>query len=318
MYRKFVILLVIIFALSGCGQSGVSKAPGFSGKIYFESNRFPGKSYLENTGTSYYTGKKVVDFHKDWWNPQISKDGSNLVYHHFVRGEEREGRFYVLDIKSGKNKEHNVSIDGTLEFEWLPDNKKVGLLGKEITGSGEKIWNIYVYDTSNKNLKKLTNNKIPEIFIRQFSFSPDGKRIVYGIPKTGAFESYLAVRIIDVDTKEVKELPFASGNMAWSPEGKAIVLSGTYYEEDGKMNLGSRIIFYDVSSDDYRIMEKPGGKKAFQYIEEPCYSPDGSKIAFIRVENSGAKTLWMMDADGNNWKQLLSGIGHIDSISWGE
>ena len=317
MYRKLIILLVIIFALSGCGQGGVNRTPGFNGKIYFESNRFPGKSYLENTGTSYYTGKKVVDLHKDWWNPQISKDGMKLVFRNFVKEEKKIGKFFILDVNTGEKKEKNISI-GVLKYVWMPDNSKIGLLAWEKTKNGENLWNVFIYDPTTNDLKKLTDNIIPKIFVKQYSFSPDGKRMVYGIPKTGAFESYLAVRIIDVDTKEVKELPFASGNMAWSPDGKTIVLSGTYYEEDGKMNLGSRIIFYDVGSDEYRIMEKPGGKNAFQYIEEPCYSPDGSKVAFIRVENSGAKTLWMMDADGSNWQQLLSGVGHIDSISWGE
>jgi len=315
MYRKLILGVMIIFALSGCGQDGVKREAEFKGKIYFESNRFPGKSYLENTGTSYYTGKKIIDFKKDWWDPQINKRGDKLAYKPFVRGSNDIGEVNIFDVSSERLEQYDVPYI-VLRVKWVPNSDKLSFIGGEMTKGGEKTWNIYVYDTSNKTFMKITDNKTPKIFIGGFSFSPDGKKMIYGIPKTNA--PGRLVKIIDIDTGATKVLPFNSGNMDWSPDGKTIIFAGTYYEDDGKMNLGNRFMFYDVESGDYRIMEKPGGKDAFQYIEEPCYSPDGLKIAFIRVENSGAKSLWMMDADGSNWKMLLSGIGHIDSISWCE
>lgn len=42
------------------------------------------------------------------------------------------------------------------------------------------------------------------------------------------------------------------------------------------------------------------------YEGEPCYSPDGKRIAYIREDEKAISHVWVMDADGRNQRQLTS------------
>ncbi|HEX3049513.1 MAG TPA: L,D-transpeptidase family protein [Aggregatilineaceae bacterium] len=49
----------------------------------------------------------------------------------------------------------------------------------------------------------------------------------------------------------------------------------------------------------------------------PIFSIDGSQIAFVSTRNQGIPTIWIMDADGANQRQLTTELGRDTSPSWG-
>ena len=49
----------------------------------------------------------------------------------------------------------------------------------------------------------------------------------------------------------------------------------------------------------------------------PIFSPDGRTIAFVSTRNEGVPTIWLIDADGGNPRQLTTGLGRDTSPSWG-
>ena len=49
----------------------------------------------------------------------------------------------------------------------------------------------------------------------------------------------------------------------------------------------------------------------------PVYSPDGSTIAFVSTRNQGVPTVWLMDANGGNQRQITTELGRDTSPSWG-
>jgi len=305
----------MLFLLNGCGDDGVKRSTGFKGKVYFESNRFGGESYKVNTGTCYYDGKRVKKLYRHYENPQISSEGKKLIITKSDKGRLEEG-LRVIDLEVGREQHYDIPSLIILKYKWSPKNEKIGIVAAE-RGENNYIYDIYIFDPETNDLKKITDNKVPKIFIGHFSFSPDGKKIAYGMGKTQKAEDGRIVRIIDVETGKLKELPLSASNVAWSPDGKTIAAAGTYYEPDGTMNIGSKVVVYDLETGTYNVLPRPE-EKVYQYEDEICYSPDGTKIAFIRVENSGAKSLWMMDADGSNRKLLIYDGYQIDSISWGE
>ena len=320
MYNKILnitLCFLILLFLTSCENKTVKESKDFEGKIYFESNRFGGESYKVNTGTCYYDGKKVHKLYKDKWNPQVSRDGNKLAFLEVVNGKMITGKLSIMDLSSKKTNHYNLPLV-ILKYKWMPDNKKIGVTGRGIEDVKNRICNIYIFNPETNELKKVTNNEIPNITINSFSFSPGSKNLVYGIRRTQNARDGRIIKIVNLETGEEREIPFSSIIVAWAPDGRTIAMTGTYYKPDGTRDVGNKVMLYDLNSDKFKISPKDGGKNAYQWEEELCYSPDGKKIAFIRVENSGAKTLWMMDADGDNRVPLVYDGHQIDSISWGE
>ena len=313
-----IIVLSVIFLLNGCGDNGVRRNSDFKGKIYFKSNRFGGETYLDNTGTCYYDGRNVHKLYKDKWFPKISRNGEKLISCDLINRRMENGKFSIVDLLSKKNTNYVIPLV-ILRFEWMPDNKRIGVVGyDEKDGKKNKLFNVYIFDSETSGLMKITNNTLPKVFIHSFSFSPDGKKVVYGIRRTQDPKDGQIVKILDIETGQEEEIPFSSGHVAWSPDGKTIAMAGTYYEPDGEMSAGSKLMFYNLEDGSYKVLPKDEGNGQYQWESKLCYSPDGEKLAFLRTEISGAKTLWMMDSDGTNREKLVYDGYQIGDLSWSE
>ena len=49
----------------------------------------------------------------------------------------------------------------------------------------------------------------------------------------------------------------------------------------------------------------------------PVFSPDGASIAFVSTRSGGIPTIWIMDADGGNPRQITTDLGRDTSPAWG-
>jgi hypothetical protein len=118
-------------------------------------------------------------------------------------------------------------------------------------------------------------------------YSPNGESIAYSASKK------LRLKNIETGEEEVlvddslgKELP------AWSPDGKWIAYQASAGDELSydiyKVNVETKKVV--------RLTKEPG------IDANPCFSADGSKIAFMseRETGNGNQVLYVMDADGSN------------------
>jgi len=103
---------------------------------------------------------------------------------------------------------------------------------------------------------------------------------------------------------------------AYKAKGDTIALVGGVTDNRKLIKYGLEIILYDIKSSKYKKLGKPGGKDAYLWEKYLTYSPDGNKIAFIRHENSGKKTLWTMNADGTNRKLILNDGYYKSHLNW--
>jgi|GEM_PF-3229260 len=315
-------MLMIILAVSmmaGCSdrQETPNKELVFKGKIYYESSGFGGKSYIDNTGTCVYTEDGIKKLLRYYHNPAVTRDGQKLAA--WIEDNDygtKNTSIYIVDLVTNEVKEYpqKYRVD---QFDWFKDKKKIVYIGHDSIRHSEAINNIFLYDFTHNNLIPVTSNKNPKIKIFDISLSPNGKKIVCTAMASDDKKEGRVVKIVNLETKREETLPFSSGNVAWSPNGKTIALSGIYSFE-GKREFGQRIILYDVETKEYRKLDKPGGKDAYQWEKDLVYSPDGTKIAFVRIENNGRHTLWMMNADGTNRVKLLDNGQQISSLSWTE
>jgi hypothetical protein len=151
----------------------------------------------------------------------------------------------------------------------------------------------------------------------RISFSPDGARI--------AFDNYLVdeygIETANTDGTDVARLTDGVNDSwaSWSPDGTRIVFSSTRYDqaiegcEPGfphEYRCPTDIYVMDVDgSNVVRLTDDPAGEFM------PRWSPDGSRIAFVREGDLAAGTyeaVFTMRLDGTDVRQVSSGVDGSD------
>jgi len=135
----------------------------------------------------------------------------------------------------------------------------------------------------------------------QPAVSKDGKLIVFT-----AIETSFNLETVPFDAEAGRVLGPArvltTGNqiiffMRFSPDGRSIV-----YESS--RGAGKHVWRLDIGSTPVQLTSDPKFEETF-----PQWSPDGNTIAFTRqpAQAPSSKSLWLMDADGSNPRQILEG-----------
>jgi TolB protein len=95
-------------------------------------------------------------------------------------------------------------------------------------------------------------------------------------------------------------------------------VKGAYPGLNGKIAfsapvLNNRWAIFIMNADGTNIQQLTDGT---QYDVSPCWSPDGTKIAFGRaVQGFADQTIWVMNSDGSGLRQLTSG-GYQTAPAW--
>jgi len=251
----------------------------------------------------------------------VSRDGERVV----ARLENKRGVVVVVDLMTNDVEEFYISNCTARKYEFFPNDKeRFVYVGadyeyKDVPQMRDNvIWNLYSFDTQTQEKEKLTSYTEPGRRISSYGICPAGENIVYSVSLGPEIRDGRIIRIIDLKTGKTEELSFSAGSLAWSPNGDIIAMVGVVVENGEVVEYGNRIIFYDVKTGQYERLEKPGGDKAYLWEAALTYSPDGERIAFIRHENNGAKTLWTMNADGSDRQLILSEGYYKGYLSWSE
>jgi len=154
--------------------------------------------------------------------------------------------------------------------------------------------------------------------ITQLAWSPDGSRIAYANPVLGERGIYVA----DADGTDAIRLTDGpnDGHPSWSPDGSRIVFASTAYDPT--------IAFCDglpgqefLCPTDLYAMDADGSNVTRLTSEpaaefQPAWSPDGSRIAFVRVvhgetadEIFNAPAIFAMAPDGGAARQVSQTTG---------
>lgn len=179
---------------------------------------------------------------------------------------------------------------------------------------------LYMVNADGTNLVRLTNN---EVYDEQPSWSPDGSKIAY---KSFGYNAPSEIFIMDTTGSSIVQIThdpegssYEEDWPTWSSDALRIMFE-TYrdaWNEDNGTTLANANIYVanaNGSGGDLRITSH------LFYEGMPCWSADGSKIAFVHneVDSVGemlyatGDNIFVMNADGSGWKQLTTdGINNI-------
>lgn len=172
--------------------------------------------------------------------------------------------------------------------------------------------------------------------------SPDGSRVAYLLAVPGGLR---ALMVADADGSDAVELHLSAdvgcGGFTWSPDGERLAFSCRIGDDDpdvwvvnadgtGLTNITddhvgrqespswspllaggtSRIAYAQFVNGEPRIWTmKPDGSDAKQITNgldhQPAWSPDGTAIAFQRIDVAIYGDIWLVDADGGNERGLV-------------
>lgn len=226
--------------------------------------------------------------------------------------------------------------------QWFPKKDKVLFIANS-SGVQTNMPCIFIMNSDGSNIKCISKGYYDNSPI----LSPDGVKIVANITDKG-------VCILDLDGTILKILTPEYGSQAsWSPDNKNIIFTtGTYknnlkvFDTDGgeiiSTYINNGLRSFQWSSDSKKIVAinywgDKGDICLFEYqslIQDkmlndsnlivlthtgeennPCFSPDGSKIAFESRRDDNEE-IYIMDIDGKNQKRVIVTTEYEYKPSW--
>ena len=262
------------------------------------------------------------------WIPVFSQDGKWIAFN-----KEKgygSGDVYIRSLED--NTEYQLTFDSS--SDWGPDWRPIANYKILFDSNRERDREIYLYQTIDKSLTKLTDNEdedgIPY-------WSPDGTQIVFFSDRDGDDEIY----IMDADGSNVVQLTDNDTEdraAAWSHDGTFIVYSSTregfkqiyIMNADGSnqkpLTYNNEKDFWpEISPDDKTVtytnftdtqatytIDITNWRNRTEFrpelLRKNCsrcqYSPDGTKLAYSTQIN-GHWQIAICDADGTN-EQVLT------------
>ena len=215
------------------------------------------------------------------WSP----DGSRIAY--FSRRDGNKDLYVVSADGSGQRR---LARDASLTtLAWSPDGRKIAFESVRDGTTGVDVVNA----DGSFRLRMARNGAAP-------AWSPDGRKI--------AFVSGARIYVMNADGSEHRPLtkPGTVGrtpNLAWSPDGRKLAflsdagcgdfcfwLSVVNSDGSGLRNLTSKL----------GAGRGPGRGPA----SDPAWSPDGRKVAFVRLNASIGTPIYVVKASGGGLRNL--------------
>jgi Tol biopolymer transport system component len=212
------------------------------------------------------------------FSPLWATDGEALVYAVDLDGGENfDLCFYRLNTKKHTNLTPNTTYTIQPNFSWSPEGDSIAFIS-DLSGR----FNTYIMPLNGESPCMVFDQPFPDWDVR---WSPDGKSMAV-ISETRGQDYWTT--ILSIDGKEVVQIsdgtgPICAKDAKWSPDSSKIVFSSNTESQFYEIGI------FDLHSQQISWVTHGKGDK-----EEPIWSPDGSKIAFI-VHDGPMNSLAVLD-----------------------
>jgi Tol biopolymer transport system component/DNA-binding winged helix-turn-helix (wHTH) protein len=211
-----------------------------------------------------------------------------------------------------------LTFDGGIKLHprISPDAQKIAF-----TGNIDDPANLDIYVKAigpDTGFIRVTDDPAPEFFP---TWSPQGDRIAFVRRVPG--EGSLSIRTVPWtggQTQKVVDVAGSPGHLnydiatlSWSPPDGRYIVYG-----ERPPDTPSRIVQFDLVERKKRVLTVPPPRANAIGDFGPSYSPDGTRIAFVRGPASYLNLdLWLMDADGANARRLTElRMLEVSGVAW--
>jgi Tol biopolymer transport system component len=287
--------------------------PGAAGKVVFTSCR-TGASEIwvmnaDGTGQAQLTrdgakqGGKCADSGSR--EPVWSPDGTKIAFTSYMNGTVGSSSDIFVMNPDGTGRVNLTKFSGfDDEPAWSPDGTKIAWRSNRGNSNDAEVW---VMNADGSSPVQVTHHGGVD---DEPAWSPDGTKIAIRRcnPNSGANAGHCSLALINPDGTNVTDIgevtPGGKDDPAWSPDGKLIAFRS-----------------YGVNGEpDIHVVNAADGTNKVDLTNDadsnvdPAYSPDETKIAYVRQpvnipERSGNGEIWLMNADGSGQVNLTNDPG---------
>ncbi len=238
---------------------------------------------------------------KNHYSPVFSDDGKKLAY---LSSKEGKVQIYVRDMASGATARVTDVAMSPSSLVFSPNGEHLAFV--MFTPSEHKP----LFSLSGK--PKGAEWAEPAKYIDNTLFQRDGR----GMNRPGNMHAYI-VPAIGGTPQQITSGPFdISGNLAWSPNAKQLIVSANTSEDRDFDVFNTHLYQVDIATQHMQAITQTTGPES-----SPVYSPNGKKIAFTGFEDNGKSNqinqLYIMNSDGSNIIALTSSLDRsVGDIQW--
>jgi Tol biopolymer transport system component/DNA-binding winged helix-turn-helix (wHTH) protein len=190
---------------------------------------------------------------------------------------------------------------------WSPDGKRLAFVWAKEDGSRQHI---YIKKFGSESLLRLTDLSDNEY---SPAWSPDGKQIAFLSSSEAGLGLYVA-SLDDPRSARKIYIPgvatsWEHGALSWSPDGKSFVL----VDHIGAQPSSS---IYQIDVETLRVHALTSPPPGWEGDLNPVFSPDGSKIAFLRASESAVLDIYWIPSQGGEPRQVTHDGKMINGIAW--
>ncbi len=315
--RLFVVLAaMLIVALGG---SAAASSPGVTGKIVVasKSGDIKGEHFdlylLDPAGGPPIQLTKTPSLDELW--PAFSPDGTKIAFVRCACDNRRGGtvhdasNLYVMSATGGPAKQlthEGRALKALNRPSWSPDGKRI--LFDAIVNGG---WpHVYAVPADGGKVVRITSTKYTD---EAPALSPDGKELaVFRTIRSGPTWK-MALYVIDLATGHATRVTGGvvyDDRARWSPDGTRLAVSrdaGKYLQN-----------IWTVAPDGSALRQVTRGSGDDK--QWPVWSPDGSRIAYIKLPRSGSNyyvgTVATVRPDGTATATLPAPLALNEQPDW--
>jgi len=233
--------------------------------------------------------------------PRFSPDGTRMAYRQYALTPNQGSVSAAVADADGQNGIVLArDIRNLSHIAWSPDSQYVAFTGS-IAGGPESGW-----------IARADGSVPPNVFTTvdgawDPTWSPDGTRIAIGANAGLLVMNRDGSGVRRVNQRDFTEIGNRGEIADWSPDGTQLLF--TAFTGDGNADYEQEVYVVGLDGRPERLLS-PDARRA----REPVWSPDSSRVAYMRAGTGLGPIVWITDPSGLAFKKLDGDYGWYQPI----